>query len=106
MAGEFAAAAVAGDIPRIEAGILAIVEQSFVTHPMRHRTGAEERRRCAFALDKLRYFMHERKWAVDKALSYIAPALTAALDTRNFEVRERTLYVPDELLLAKGIIAQ
>lgn len=104
MAGEFVSLAATGDLQRVADAVTTVVEHSFTTHPMRHVTQAEVKRRTDFVLETFRFYRAERKWSVDKALSHLRHALAAALDTRNFEVRERTLYVPDPTLVAKGII--
>lgn len=106
MAGDLALLRLTGDEGRVTKAILWIVEDSFVTHPMRHITQAEVKRRTDFVLEKFRFFRSERRWPVDKALSHLRPALKAALDTNDFAVRERTLYVPDQGLIQKGIIAR
>lgn len=104
MDAEFAALSPA-DRKRAWAAISAVVEDSFTTHPMRHTTRSEVKRRCDFAVDQVRLFLRERKWSLDKALSHLRPELSAHLDTRQLAIRERTLYVPDEGLIARGIIA-
>ncbi len=105
MAGELVALAATGDLTRVTASFAAVVEHSFTTHPMRHLTQAEVKRRTDFVVEKFRFYRAERKWPVDKALSHLRHALARALNTQDFEVRERVLYVPDPTLVSKGLIA-
>lgn len=95
-----AEAAVNGDVPRIQRAVLAAVDASWTTHPMRHRTRDEAKRRTEICVKWIKRLCEECRWPIDRALSNIRPALVAELNGHEFNPhRSRTLYVPDEVVL-------
>jgi hypothetical protein len=72
--------------------VLSVVERSFQTHPMAHRTAAEEKRRCEIAFRAFAAFVRDKRWSVDQALNSVRGALEASLNTEAFNPRTTTLY--------------
>jgi hypothetical protein len=71
---------------------LRIVEHSFTTHPMAHRTAAEEKRRCEIVFRAFARFVRDKRWSVDQALNSLSQELAASLNTQAFNPRDTTLY--------------
>ncbi|RTL06443.1 hypothetical protein EKK58_05680 [Candidatus Dependentiae bacterium] len=74
-----------GDMEKINTAFAGIVTDSFKTHPMRHQTDAEQRRRISILIDYFRIMRGEKKWPLDRALQEVRFALEAKLDGREFE---------------------
>lgn len=76
-----------------------VVQDSYVKHPMRTRTEAEDTRRatlCTLAFNRL---VNERRWTPDRALSALRGALDAGLSGGVAPLRTSGLWVPDTTLV-------
>jgi hypothetical protein len=96
--GAFARAILEHDIGTVQAAFAAIVEGSYVRHPMRHTTQAEHRRRGEILVKWFRTLREEKKWALDRALQALPDALDAELDGRTYEPSSSCLYGANEAL--------
>lgn len=86
---------------RILAAFEKVVEDSFVTHPMRNRTVGENRRRANLVIEAFRTMQGEHHWSTDQCLAHLPAALTAALDGRRWTLpKKRTLWGADAVKLA------
>lgn len=86
-----------GEIQRVAPLIERIVEHSFTTHPMRHRTVAEHTRRVDIAT-KTYFALRQQRWTEQRAVSHLRQALTASLDTTTFAPVQRCSFVRDSFL--------
>lgn len=79
----------------------AIVERSFVTHPMRRLTDAEVKRRTDLLERWLRKLCDGQRWPIDRALHCLHIALAHELDGRRYEppsLADQTLVRVDDLI--------
>lgn len=68
-------------VPQVLAVFQRSIEESYITHPMRHATKAETKRRfhiCLQILEKLRVDYH---WSIPRILDHVSPYLRAQLDS-------------------------
>jgi hypothetical protein len=95
----FAEALVTGELPRIAAAFERVIEDSYVTHPMRNRTTRENRRRGEIVCDAFKQMQGEFGWTTDRCLASLRDALAAKLDGRPWgPPKDRTLWAPDPTL--------
>lgn len=83
-------------IGRVTSAFEKAIAGSFETHPMRHMTQAEVKRRfdlCAEAFEKLR---GQLKWGIARALDAVPGYLRAKLDGREWEPDKRTIWTPGD----------
>ena len=100
-----------GDLERVAAGIVAVVDASFETHPMRggsNRVTPEWTSRRDLCVQMFREMQGDLKWTTDRALSMLRPRLAARLDGRPDPLtsrgERRGLWAPDGGLAAREII--
>lgn len=74
-----------GDLEKINTAFANIVTDSFTTHPMRHKTDAEQRRRISILIEFFRIMRGEKKWPLDRALQEVRFALLSKLDGREYD---------------------
>lgn len=96
---------------RIVRAIVAVVEDSFRTHPMRggsNRMTPEWERRRDFCVKTFRDLQGDLRWTTDRVLSAIGPELRAHLDNRPTTVTPRAegraMYAPDQFLASQGAL--
>lgn len=95
----FAEALFKGEIPRIAKAFERVIEDSYVTHPMRNRTTREDRRRGEIVCEAFRLMQGELGWETDRCLASLRDALAAKLDGRPWgPPKNRTLWAPDPTL--------
>lgn len=77
-----------------------VVKDSYVTHPMRHATTAEDRRRTRFLIETFRELQGDLSWTSDRCLSLLRDALDAKLSGRAWAppTKQKTLWAPDGTL--------
>lgn len=79
----------------------ALVERSFVTHPMRRVTDGEVKRRTDLLERWLRKLCDGQRWPIDRALHCLHIALRHELDGERYEppsLAEQTLVRVDDLI--------
>lgn len=91
-----------GEMARVAPLLAKIVEHSFVTHPMRHVTGAERKRRVDTVTRIYFELRRDKRWTEQKALNHARAAFKAELDTTNFKARDRGMYARDPLLFPEA----
>lgn len=87
-----------GEMARVGPQLAIIVENSFITHPMRVRTSAEHRRRVDLATKIYFELRRDKRWTEQRSINHVRAALSASLDTTRFQPRDRTMFVRDTLL--------
>jgi hypothetical protein len=98
----FLGAVLTGKLEAVERAILTVVEDSFESHPMRHRTGAEEKRRAEITIGWLSKLCKEHGYTLDKALHTMRRALVTELDGGKFTppaADARAIYSIDDALV-------
>lgn len=100
MAGAFAAllakGSASGELGRVTLAFEAMIAKSFETHPMRHMTRAEVKRRfdmCARIFDRLCGDLH---WGVTRALDQMPTYLRSELDGVSWTPDKRRCWVPSD----------
>lgn len=96
MAGEFAKLIDEREVSRVTLSFEAAIENSFVSHPMRHMTHAEVKRRfeiCASIFAKLR---GELKWGITRALDRIPDYLNDVLSGKDWTPDKRQCWMPGD----------
>jgi hypothetical protein len=97
----FLGALMSGQFDLLVKAITEVVEDSFVSHPMRHRTGDEEKRRATITMGWLQKLVKEHGYTLDKAIHTMRRALLTELDGGTFTPPlhdARTIYAIDEAL--------
>ena len=99
------------DLKRVAEAIIAVVEASFESHPMRggsNKNLPAWRERRDFVVKVFRELQGDLKWTTDRALSMMRPALLAHLEGLAFHVGRRqegrAMWAPDQLLSSQGVI--
>lgn len=87
-----------GEMQRVAPQLTAIVAHSFVTHPMRHPTTAEHKRRVDATTRIYFEFRRDKRWTEAKSINHVRAALVAELNTQAFNARDRGMYARDTLL--------
>lgn len=98
----FLGAVMDGKLEAVQKAIFLVVEDSFNSHPMRHRTGAEETRRVQIVMGWLQKLTKDHHYTLDKAIHTIRRALLCELDGGTFTpplYDARTVYAMDEALV-------
>jgi hypothetical protein len=91
----FVAARKCGALELAEAAILRVVEESFVSHPMRHMTRSEVARRTNLAMRWVNK-LYDQGWELDRALHGVREPLLAELDGRRWEPPSRNMYAVND----------
>lgn len=91
-------AANSGDVRIVTAVFTSLVTDSFESHPMRHPTQAEARRRGEILVRWYRTLRGDKKWSLDKTLSALRKALACELEGRTYVPSDRVLYTLDEAM--------
>lgn len=76
-------------------GITKAIAKSFRSHPMRHQTGAEVKRRFEICVKWFKLLRMEKKWSIDRAVSELHKALRAELDGSEYKPDERSVWAPE-----------
>lgn len=79
-------------------GIEAAITKSFRTHPMRHKTEAEVRRRFDICVRWFRTFRTDSrfKFSIDRCVNELPKALRAELDGVTYTPHTRALWTPGD----------
>lgn len=85
-------------------GIQAAISKSFRTHPVRHRTDAEVKRRFEICIRWFKAFRFEKKYSIERSVDEMGHALAADLSGVDYAPkRDRAVWAPDaELVAADG----
>ncbi len=81
-------------LARVTRSFEAIIAASFESHPMRHMTAAEVKRRfdmCASIFETLRVSL---KWSIDRILDKLPSYLGCELDGADWKPDARTIWTP------------
>lgn len=92
----FLMAALGGDKEKIDKVFADVIERSFTTHPMRHITDHEIKRRGFILIRWFRILRGEKRWALDRALHEVGRALRAELDGLTYTPSDSVLYRVDD----------
>lgn len=98
----FVGALLSGKYESLLKAIQVVVEDSFVSHPMRHRTDAEEKRRVQIVMGWLTKLVKEYSYTLDRAIHTMRRALLTELDGGTFTPAAhdaRSTYPLDEALV-------
>lgn len=77
-------------------GIHKAVDRSFTSHPMRHLTRAEVKRRFEICTKWFRRFRTENKFSIDRSVDLLTRALRSELDGVEYKPHDRALWRPDD----------
>ena len=78
-----------------------IVLDSYVSHPMRHRTSQEDGRRAAICVRWFASLVNENRWDRERALSSLRAALATELDGKTYTPSRLTRWAPDMTLVSE-----
>lgn len=92
----FLMAALAGDKEKIDRIFADLVAASFKTHPMRHCTDNEVRRRGTILITWFRILRGEKGWPLDRVLHELRRVLRAELNGETYTPSESVLYRVDD----------
>jgi hypothetical protein len=85
----------------IASAIETVVGDSYIKHPMRQRTDAEDTRRATICTRWFNCLVNERRWTPDQALSGLRYALDDELSGGMHPlVTKQTMWAPDKALIA------
>lgn len=76
-------------------GIETAIRHSFASHPMRHKTADEVKRRFEICVKWFRVFRTEKKFSIDRSVDQLGRALRAELDGVEYKPHERALWAPE-----------
>lgn len=80
----------------VTTGIQKAVDRSLASHPMRHVTRDEIRRRFGICVKWFKAMRLDYKFSIDRAVAQLGAALRAELDGRSFDPHTRALWRPEE----------
>lgn len=83
-------------IGTVTTGIQKAVERSLASHPMRHLTRAEVKRRFDLCVKWFKVMRMDHKFSIDRAVSQLGTALRAELDGKPFNPHTKALWRPED----------